>query len=580
MFRSTKSVKASIGAVSYMPGGMFDLVLTSLFINILSLAMPLTLLQVYDRIIPNSADGTLILLITGVGAALLFEGLLRMARSYVSGWMGARFEHMAGCSALERFLSSSIVDFERDGAGAHLERFNSLNTLKEFYSGQAVLALCDLPFAVIFLFAIAWLAGWLVFIPIVLIVLFFISAMMVGRSLRKSIEERTMADDRRFNFIIEVLGSVHTVKSMAMEEQMIRRYERLQEHCADGNYGVAMSSTRAVGVGALFSQLTMFTVVGFGCTLVIDGALTVGGLAACTMLAGRAMQPLQKAVGLWTRFQSIRIARERLSKIFSIRPEAAANLPKLPAVRGGMDLRGVSFSFGKNRDGEALPNVVTDVNMSIQPGETIGIKGGNASGKTTLLSLMMGTVHPTQGQVLIDGQNISGFDPISVRSQVAYLPQQGVLFNGTLLENLTMFREELSSIALDMARVLGLDAVVAHMPLGYDTKVGDGVSDALPRGIKQRIAIARALVDKPRILLFDEANTAMDAAGDNMLRHLLERLKGQVTLVLVTQRPSMLGLADRIYDIADGRVTERQPSESPIGGGAPAPALQMAGAPA
>ncbi len=151
-----------MGAVAYMPGGAFDLVLSSTFVNILALAMPLVLLQVYDRIIPNTALETLILLIGGVGTAFLLEALLRMGRSYVSGWMGARFEHLAGCSAMERLLSANIVDFERQGSGVHLERMNSLATLKEFYAGQAIQALCDLPFAILYLGALAYLAGSLV----------------------------------------------------------------------------------------------------------------------------------------------------------------------------------------------------------------------------------------------------------------------------------------------------------------------------------------------------------------------------------------------------------------------------------
>jgi ATP-binding cassette subfamily C protein LapB len=306
----------------------------------------------------------------------------------------------------------------------------------------------------------------------------------------------------------------------------------------------------------------MFLVVGFGAVLVIDGALTVGGLAACTMLAGRSMQPLQKAVGVWTRFQSIRIARERLAKIFEMKPEAPLGLPQLPKVQGAIEFQNVSFNYGKNRDGQPLPNILADVNLRIEPGETVGLAGGNASGKTTFLYLMMGVLGPSGGRVLVDGNDISQFDPVSVRTQIAYLPQQAALFNGTLLENITMFQKDKEAVALDMARLLGLDNVVAHMPLGYDTKVGEGVGDSLPRGIKQRIAIARALVEKPHILLFDEANTAMDGAGDAMLRRLLERLKRHVTLVLVTSRPSLMSLADRVYDLADGHVTER-PAQPP-----------------
>ncbi len=548
---------AQLGAIAYMPGSIIDLIVASVFINILALAMPLTLLQVYDRIIPNSAEGTLILLVSGVGVALFLEALLRVGRSFVSGWMGARFDHMAGNAAIERLMGANIIDFDRVGVGTHMERYNALSQLREFYAGQAILVMCDLPFAVVYLSGITYLAGYLVLVPITLIVMFAITAGVLGRRLRDSLNVRLMADDRRFSFIIEVLGGVHTVKGLAMEEQMVRRYERLQETCADAEYNVALSSSAAQSAGSLFSQLVLFTVVGFGASFVIDGALTVGGLAACTLLAGRSMQPLQKAVGIWTRFQSIQLARDRLRKLFEMDVEKLPGLPDLPPVRGDLQLDDISFSFGKNKDGGMLDPLFENISIRINAGETVGLAGGNASGKSTLLFLMMGVLTPTAGSIRIDDFDLKDYAGSSIRRQASYLPQEGVLFNGTLLENITMFREDKVDDAMDISRLLGLDSVVAHMPQGYDTVVGDGAGDKLPRGIRQRIAIARALVDKPRVLLFDEANTSMDGAGDASLKFLLERLKGRVTLILVSARPSLLGIADRIYDIVGTDVVER-----------------------
>jgi len=559
--RKKQAVAGDLGRIAYMPGSIFDLIIASIFINLLALAMPLTLLQVYDRIIPNSADGTLILLIVGVASALVLEALLRLGRSYVSGWMGARFDHLAGCSAIEKLLGVSVIDFEKVGSGVHLERVNALGPLKEFYAGQAILVLCDLPFAILYLGALSYLAGVLVFVPIALMVAFVFFALLIGTRLKKSLEHRMNADDRRYSFIIEVLGGVHTVKGLAMEELMVRRYERLQETCADAEYNVTLHGASAVSVGALFSQLVLFSVVGFGSILVIDGSLTIGGLAACTMLAGRSMGPMQKGVGIWTRFQSIQLAKERLLALFAMDIENPPGLPKMPDVQGEIELRDLSFTFGKNKDGEELEPLFENVNIKIHPGETVGITGGNASGKTSLLYLMMGVFAPTTGTAKIDGLDLREFDSSSIRSQVSYLPQEGVLFNGTILENVTMFRNDKIQEAYDMSKLLGLDAVVSHMPQGYETPVGDGAGDKLPRGIKQRIAIARALVDKPRVLLFDEANTSMDGPGDAMLRHLLERLKGRVTLVLVTPRPSMLNLADRIFDIKSAKLIEREVPE-------------------
>ncbi|MEQ8664523.1 MAG: ABC transporter transmembrane domain-containing protein [Rhodospirillales bacterium] len=552
----------ALGALAYMPGGIFDLVLASIFINVLGLALPLTLLQVYDRIIPADAAGTLSLLVIGVGIALVLEALLRLGRSYVSGWMGARFEHLAGCNAMEKLLRSPVVDYEREGAGVHLERMTSLNVLKEFYAGQAVLAVCDLPFAILYLGAVWYLAGHLVVVPLILIVAFFLVAGFVGRKLKDSLESRMLADDRRYNFIIEVLGGIHTIKGLAMEEQMLRRYERLQETCATSERSVSLNSSAAQSTGAVFSQVTMFAVVGYGATFVIDGVLTIGGLAACTMLSGRAMQPLQRAVGIWTRFQSIALARDRLRKLMAMEFEADDDLPDMGPIKGDLELRNVSYFYGKNRDGEDLPWIFQNISLRVKPGEAVGIRGSNASGKTTLLLMMNGVIHPTSGDVLVDGSPISRFNPTSVRHTIALLPQNATMFNGTILENLTMFRREKEPEAMDMARLLGLDHVVAHMPMGYDTMVGDGAGENLPRGIKQRVAIARAMVDKPRILLFDEANTAMDSKGDAMLKDLLERLKGRVTLVLVSSRPSLLSIADRVYQIEDTKLIELPPQAS------------------
>jgi len=542
--------------------GMTDMLIASLFINLLSLALPLVLLQIYDRIIPAAGESTLSLLVFGIGVALLLEALLRLGRSYIGGWMGARFEHIAGCEAMERILAANITDFERHGSGVHLERLNALRTVKEYYSGQAILVFCDLPFALLYLVIIGYLAGPLVFVPVFLILLFAASALFVGARLRQSLENRRTADDRRFNLIIEVLGAIHTLKSMAMENQILRRYEKLQEICTEAARRVIRHSSSALSIGAVFSQVTIFLVVGLGSLLVIHGALTVGGLVACTMLAGRAMQPLQRAVGIWTRFQSIRLAREQVEETLAIPPEAPPGLPALPPVRGALELRNVSFRYGRNRDGVELPLIFRETSLRVDAAETIGLVGANGSGKSTLLFLMSGLLQPTAGTVLLDGHDISAFDPASVRSSVAYLPQHGKLFNGTIIDNITMFRPEKTDDALAVARLLGLEQVVTTMPLGYRTPVGDGATDTVARGVKQRIAIVRALVDRPRVVLFDEANSAMDGAGDALLREFLSKLKGRCTLVLNTHRPSLLRLADRTFEIRDGTLVERAPVET------------------
>ena len=546
------SEKISLGSLSTLRANIFDLAGSSLFLNILGLALPLSLLQVYDRILPNKSTGTMVFLLSSVLLALLMESVLTYCRSWVTGWVGAKFEHKAGCTGFDRLLTTNLSAFEKDGAGIHLERMNSLGTVRDFYGGQAALAMLDLPFAALYLSIVAIMGGWLVYVPIVLLGLFTFSAGRIGIRLRSAIEQRIVADDRRFTFLIEVLGGIHSVKAMSMEAQMVRRYERLQESCAQANYLVALESANALGVSSFFSQATMVAVAACGAMIVIDGNMTTGGLAACSMLSGRAMAPMQKALGVWTRFQTFLLSRKRIEELFSLPAEAAPNAPKLPPVDGCLTMENVSFRFG-----DKLPWVIRDANLQVCAGQCVAICGGNGSGKSTLLALMQGVLKPTMGSVLVDGQEISDFDPQTVREQIAYLPQQGVLFQGTIVENMTLFRPHLDEIAVEMASMLGLDEVVASMAYGFDTPVGDGAYDSLPRGIKQRIAIARALVNNPRIILFDEANTAIDTAGDNYLRVWLERARGKRTLVLVTPRPSLVKLADRVYDLVDGQLQPR-----------------------
>ncbi len=541
---------------STLKGVLPELVIISLFLNILAMALPLVLLQVYDRIIPNAALGTLGMLILGVGGALLLESALKLGRSYMTGWVGARFEHLAGVAALDKLLGTSIQKFEQDGSGVHLERLGALATVKDFYAGQAILSILDLPFVLIYL-AIIWvLGGVLVVVPMVLLAAFVTSALLLGRRLRAAIKDRMLYDDRRVNFIIEVLNGAHTLKSMAMEAQMLRRYERLQETCGKGNHAVTLASASALGTGAFFSQVTMVATVGAGSYLVVTQGMSVGALAACTLLAGRTLQPIQKALGIWTRFQTIRLARQRLKEVFDLPAEAAAGLPEPVAPEGLLALEDVAFRFTEDGAG-----VIRAASLRVAPGECVGISGGNGSGKTTLLSLMSGALRPTTGRILLDGVDITGYDPRRLKRHVAYLPQVGELFRGTLLENITMFDKRRNDAAMAQAEDLGLGAVVAAMPFGYDTMVGDGAGEILPRGIRQRIAVARALLPQPRVVLFDEANTAVDGAGDAHLKDCLERLKGDRTMILVTHRPSLLKLADRVYDLENGTLTERQPKE-------------------
>ena len=528
-----------------------ELGLASTVINILTLALPVMLLQIYDRIIPHQSASTLGLLTAGVVTAMVLESAVRMGRNYITGWLGASFEHRLSCEAFKRMLRAPLPDFERQGPTVLMERLRASAKVREFYSGQALLSLFDLPFTVVYIAVIAMLGGWLALVPIAMIGIFIALAIRNGRKVRDDIKRRAEFDERRFSFLAETLTGIHSVKSMAMEEMMQRRYELLQDVNADHSHDSAKHSVAAMNIGASFSQVATVAVVGAGAGLVVAGHMTPGALAACIMLAGRSLQPLQRVLSTWVRFQSFAVARHQIERLFELGAKETP-LPELPRVEGHLRLDSVTLRYPG-----AATSVIDAVDLDVRPGECVAISGENGSGKSSLLGLMSSQLLPQGGTVMVDGFDLSLFSPASVSKQIGYLPQQGVLVDGTILENLTMFDPRLTERAYEVAALLGLDRVVAGMRLGYDTPVGNSASESMPAGIKQRIAIARALLHDPSVILFDEANIAIDTTGDDLLREYLVSLKGRKTMILVTPRPSLVKLADRVLVLENGKLRDQ-----------------------
>lgn len=546
-----------------------EILLASLAINFLGLALPIAILHIYDRVLPNQTHETLILLIVGVAVALVLDALLRLARAYVNGWAAARIEHDLNQRLMGHMLGAKLANFERVSPGVHLERMSSVDLLRDFYSGQATLVLIDLPFAILFLALIAYLAGPLVLVPLTIIVVIAVVAARTGRALRAAIEVRDEVDERRYSFIMESLTGIHTLKAMAMETQMLRRYERLQESSAAAGYDVVRLNGRAQAIGAVASGLTVASLVGLGSLLVIGGALTIGGLTACTMLAGRSLQPLLRAMGVWTQFQNVRIARDRYTATLEIEQEGTRDAKALPKVTGGIYFYGVRYT----RPGEREP-LLNGLNLRVEPCTTIGIRGGDGNGKSVLLEMIQGITPPSGGRIMLDNHMTAAYDPVSIRRQITYVPQHGVLFRGTILENIAKFRtDDAVERALEVAQELGLDRIVARLPKGYETQVGDGSVEKLPGGVIQRIAITRALAEPARIILHDEAESHLDLAGFELYRNALAARRESHTIVIVSNRPELLSLADQVYSLHDGRlmlralpapVTVNQPPNSTV----------------
>ncbi len=522
-----------------------DVIMTSLCINLLALALPILILQVYDRIIPNASFSTMSFLVVGTALAIFLEVALRILRAGIINEIGARFEHRTSLDAFERLLKSDLSDYEKESPAAYLENMKGISAIKDFYLGQVALLLVDLPFVFIFLALIWFIAGPLVVIPLVLLGSLIAVSSWIGNKLRVTLEKRIETDKRRYDFLIELLGGIHTVKSMAMEFVMLRRYERLQGKSAETICELSRLNAIGQSVSSAFSQATIISVVGVGCLLVVDQTMTMGGLAACTMLAGRVLQPILKTIGIWNKFQSIQLAEERFTKLATLKLEQTDIREEIDLEKGSIDLKGITFAYPNG--GDAL---FENLDLTIKPGEMVGITGDNNCGKSTLLHIVMGLVTPQEGRVLIDDRDITAYDTMSLRSQIGLIPQTGDLFNGTLIENLSMFQNGLpKERALEISEKIQLTNFVARLPKGLETKVGEGSINNFPKGVQQRIVFARALINDPKIVLFDNANTGMDMQSDKDVTQTLYEMKGKKTLILVSHRPSLLAKCDTVYEI-------------------------------
>lgn len=527
-----------------------ELAAASLLTNLLALALPMAILQIMDRVVSNKSMETLIYLILGISLALIFEEVLRAVSGMITGWMGARFEHSASMAALERMMCVPMRRYLREEPSAYTEKILAASRVAEFYSGQALLVLFDLPFVLIFLCVIYFIGGWLVIVPAALLVVFGSLIVYFGRRVREDVKKRFIMDDRRLNFMAEIFSNIHSVKALMMENLLLRRYERMQESNAEGGAALTHDNSMAAGMGMLFSTVLVVCVIFAGAWVVILGDMTPGGLAACMMLSVRSLAPLRSTMSVWLRYQSFIAAHQRLTEILELPCENEEGKPDLPAVSKGLELRGVTFCHGGD-----TPHF-SGFSLQVDAGQCICIRGDSGSGKSTLMSLLNGMEQPDTGEMLFDGRALKDFNSDSIHKQIALLPQAGTLVAGTILENMTMFDHKLEHKALEISREIGLDGMVAGLKLGYDMPLGEGGGAVMAAGIRQLICIVRAMAQEPSVILFDEANIALDMESDARLRTYLEKQKSKRTMILVTHRPSLLLLADKTYTLVGGRLVE------------------------
>lgn len=379
----------------------------------------------------------------------------------------------------------------------------------------------------------------------------------MGNRLMRALQVQDKNDDKRYNFIIETLQGIHSIKSYGVESVFQRRYERLEEDSSMSNYNTSLISTEGYTFGILFNEIMVVSVVSFGAPMVINNELTTGALIATILLSGRLMQPIQKALFLWTQFQDYRIAYSKAEDMFSINQIKREKPKEQQRKIGRIQLKNVGFNYGEKV-------VFENINLDLNIPDTISIHGPNDAGKSTLLRLIAGISEPSTGEVLIDGLHASSLFSEDLVHHVGLIAAENTMFQGTIMENLTAFDDEKEEQAMELAHLLNIDKEVALLPHGYETKINDGFADTIAPGIKQRISIVRVLLNKPKIILFNNADKGLDREGYNHLIKLLTLLKGKVTMVFTTDDHNISRLADRHYLLKDKKLVQIEDDDSSI----------------
>ena len=544
------------GELVHEPSVPITVKLASFSVNLLALALPLSIMQVYDRIIPNHSLATLAYLFSGLTFAIAIDYVLKISRSALLSWQATQFVEKLENEGISRFLRAPNGAFERNPAAVNVSRYAAAAALADYHSGQARLVAIDLPFVGIALIVLTIVGGAMVLVPAVLFLIFAALAIGRARKFRKILDSRTEQDNRKYDFIAEVLAGIQTVKVMAMEPQMQRRFERLQQAVAETTMASILTGQANQTSAMLYGSVSQLIVVAIGGSQVINDHLTMGALACCTMLSGQILQPLLRAISLWTEKESVDHRRAEVRLLLDL-PSVEANPAPAdpPSILGDIQFEKVAFKYDAAAD---LAFGVVD--LSIKAGTITGVKGNDGSGRTTLLKLIQGDIEPASGRVTIGG--VSTIEPNfqAMRPWIAYVGAAPVIFSGTIMENLTVFSPEKRDFARKMSQLLGLETTINLLPDGYETMLGRGIGDDLPMSIAQQVNIVRALTNRPRVLALDEANMVLDAIAEPALIRALETLRGHLTVIIVTHRPSLLALCDRLMILENGLATWSVPA--------------------
>jgi ATP-binding cassette, subfamily C, bacterial LapB len=529
---------------------------STVLINIFALASPLFFMNVYDRVVPNKAIETLWVLVLGISVVMLFDLALKILRGYFIDVAGKRAD-LALSSALFARVMDLKLDQPRQPVGTLANNLREFESLREFFTSATLASIIDLPFVVLFLAVMFWIGGIWMVLPVVAAIPIVIGVgLALQPALRDHIRRSFAATEAKYSTLIETLGAIEHVKHLNAASQLQRKWESMVSFVARESLASRLISSFAINFTGWVQATASIVVLIVGVYLAAENHLTLGALIACTIIAGRAMAPLGQLAGLLTRYHTATSALAALNRIMDapVEREPGRTFVSRPRLEGRIEFRGVTFRY-PGQEVDAL----RECSFVIAHGERVGVIGRMGSGKSTLAKLLIGLHQPQAGNVLVDGLDARQVDPADLRRNIGYMPQNVVLFAGTVRENLMVGMPATDDAAmLRAAQLVGLDEHVNRHPKGFDMSVGER-GDALSGGQKQAVALVRALLADPPVLLLDEPTAAMDTGSEEQLKKRLSGVLEGRTLIVVTHRESMLTLVDKLIVMDGGRVVAMGP---------------------
>lgn len=537
-----------------------QVVIAALFINIFTLIGPLFIMNVYDRVVPNYAETTLWVLSIGVLIIFSFDFVLRLLRGYLIDLCGKKADILIASAIFQHVLGMQLIN-KPGSVGAFANNLREFETLRDFFTSATLTTLIDIPFTLLF-FAIIWyIGGLMVLVPLLAVPLVLLSALAVERPLSVAVKLNIQSMAQKNAVIVEAVTALETIKSLTAEGPIQHKWEQSVAQSAKFGLTARFLTSLVSTISNYSQQLVLVGTMVVGVYLIHANQLTVGGLIACNILANRIIAPLAQLTSLLTRYNQAKFALEALDKIMSLpleRPIGQRYIQR-PVLNGDIEFDTVSFQYPGQKT-----LCLDKVSFKIKAGEHVGLIGKMGSGKTTLQKLILGLYQPKEGNILIDGVDIKQIDPIDLRRNIAYVPQDSLLFLGNVRDNIALtapWADDADVVAV--AKIAGVDSFINRNPSGYNLAIGER-GEGLSGGQRQAIAIARAIISKAKICLFDEPTSAMDNATERDLMIRLTDYLKEKTLLLVTHKITLFNMVQRLILLDNGKVVLDGPKDQVI----------------